>query len=440
MHTSILVCMNADSSKKANAERRRVLAASAIGTTIEWYDFFIYSTSAALVFSTQFFSAFEPATALLLSMASLGVTFVVRPFGSAITGHFGDRIGRKRMLVLTLGAMGVATVGVGLLPTYQQIGVWSPILLVLLRCLQGFSAGGEWAGAALMAVEHAPPNKRAWYGSAAQIGVPIGLLLANAMFLLMTRSTTNEQFLRWGWRIPFLMSIGLVALGFYIRNRVNESPVFAEMKATQRESRAPLAELWAHHKRPVILAAGTFLGNNMVGYIFLSFLLSYGTNTLKLSRESMLGVVIAGSLCWLVTILFTGWIGDRVGPRKTFVVGYALMMSWSIPYMLMVDSRNVMVILFATLVLTATLGLTYGAQAALFASLFPAGVRYSGASMAYAFGAILGGGFAPLLASYLVVRTGSGLAVGVYMLVATAVSLVSSVMIKQRDMMELDRG
>ncbi|MGV3709034.1 MAG: MFS transporter [Gemmatimonas sp.] len=425
--------LSARSAAERSAERRRVLMASAIGTTIEWYDFFIYSTSAALVFSTQFFSSFDPATALLLSMASLGVTFVVRPFGSAITGHFGDRIGRKKMLVLTLSVMGAATVGVGLLPTYQQIGVWAPMLLVILRCLQGFSAGGEWAGAALMAVEHAPPDKRAWYGSAAQIGVPIGLLLANAMFLLMTSLTTNEQFLRWGWRIPFLVSIGLVWLGFYIRKRVSESPVFAEMKETRQDSRAPLAELWARHKRPVIIAAATFLGNNMVGYIFLSFLLSYGTNTLKLARESMLGVVIAGSFCWLVTILFTGWIGDRVGPRKTFVVGYAMMMFWSVPYMLLVDSRNVALILVATLILTATLGFTYGAQALLFASLFPPGVRYSGASMAYAFGAILGGGFAPLIASWLVAQTGSGLAVGAYMVVATAVSLAASIAIKPED-------
>jgi metabolite-proton symporter len=435
MHTQLRESDSAaHDSPERSAERRRVLMASAIGTTIEWYDFFIYSTSAALVFSTQFFSSFDPATALLLSMASLGVTFVVRPFGSAITGHFGDRIGRKKMLVLTLSVMGAATVGVGLLPTYQQIGVWAPILLVLLRCLQGFSAGGEWAGAALMAVEHAPPGKRSWFGSAAQIGVPIGLLLANAMFLLMTSVTSNEQFLRWGWRIPFLVSIGLVWLGFYIRKRVSESPVFAEMKETRQESHAPLAELWTKHKRPVTLAAGTFLGNNMVGYIFLSFLLSYGTNTLKIARESMLGVVIAGSFCWLVTILFTGWIGDRVGPRKTFVVGYATMMLWSVPYMLLVDSGNIAFILVATLILTATLGFTYGAQALLFASLFPPGVRYSGASMAYAFGAILGGGFAPLIASWLVAQTGNGLAVGGYMVVATAVSLAASVAIRPADM------
>lgn len=432
--------MSNDPSRNVAAERRRVLAASAIGTTIEWYDFFIYSTSAALVFSTQFFSSFEPATALLLSMGSLGVTFLVRPFGSAVTGHFGDRIGRKKMLVLTLGVMGAATVGVGLLPTYDQIGIWAPILLVVMRCLQGFSAGGEWAGAALMAVEHAPAKKRAWYGSASQIGVPIGLLLANAMFLLMTSLTTNEQFLKWGWRIPFLVSIALVGLGFYIRNRVSESPVFAEMKATKRETRAPLTELWASHKRPVVLAAGTFLANNMVGYIFLSFLLSYGTNTLHLARNTMLDIVIVGSLCWLATILYSGWVADRIGARRIFIVGYTIMVLWSIPFMLVVDSQNIAAIVAATLVLTVSLGFTYGAQAALFVGLFPTGVRYSGASMAYAFGAIFGGGFAPVIASYLVLKTGSGLSVGLYMLVVSTISLVATVLIKRSDMVGLPHG
>ncbi len=419
------------------AERRRVLAASAIGTTIEWYDFFIYSTSAALVFSSQFFSALEPATALLASLATLGVTFFARPFGSIVSGHFGDRLGRKAMLILTLGVMGAATVGVGLLPTYARIGVWAPIFLVLLRCLQGFSAGGEWAGAALMAVEHAPADKRAWHGSASQIGTPSGLLLANGMFLLMVSRTTNEQFLSWGWRVPFLLSIGLVALGFYIRNRVSESPAFEEMKASAHASRAPLSVLLANHKRAVCLAAGSFLGNTVVGYVFLSFMLSYGTNTLKLPRETMLAVVMLGSACWLLSILYAGWIGDRIGARKTFIIGYGAMLLWSVPYMMLIDSRSITNIVFATLVLTMTLGLSYGAQSALFAGLFPTNVRYSGASLAYAIGAILGGGFAPVTATYLVARTHTGLSVGIYMVVASAISLISTLLIKPSDMVGL---
>ena len=416
------------------AERRRVLAASAIGTTIEWYDFFIYSTSAALVFSTQFFSALEPSTALLASLATLGVTFFARPFGGIVSGHFGDRLGRKKMLVLTLGVMGAATVGVGLLPTYARIGVWAPIGLVLLRCLQGFSAGGEWAGAALMAVEHAPANKRAWHGSASQIGVPCGLILANGIFLLMVSNTSNEQFLAWGWRIPFLMSIALVALGFFIRNRVSESPAFVEMKSSAHASRAPLSDLLATHKRAVLLAAGSFLGNTAVGYVFLSFMLSYGTGTLKLPRETMLGMVILGSVCWLISILYSGWIADRIGARRIFIIGYSAMLVWSMPYMLLVDTASIANIVIATIVLTITLGLSYGAQSALFADLFPTSIRYSGASLAYAIGAILGGGFAPVTASYLVQRTHSGLSVGVYMVLVTAISLVSTIMMRPSDL------
>ena len=421
-------------------EKRRVLAASAIGTTIEWYDFFIFSTSAALVFSTQFFSSLDPATAQLASMATLGVQFVARPFGSAVTGHFGDRLGRKKMLILTLGVMGAATVAVGLLPTYEQVGILAPLLLVLMRCLQGFSAGGEWAGAALMAVEHAPAHQRSIYGSSSQIGVPLGLLLANAMFLLMVRLTSEDQFLAWGWRIPFLLSIVLIALGFFIRNAVNESPAFAEMKAARTDTRAPLREIMRVHKRPVTLAAATFLANNMVGYIFLSFLLSYATTTLKMNRQSILGIVIAGSVSWLVTILISGWAGDRIGARRIFIIGYSAMLLWSIPFMMMVDTASVPLITVATLILTATLGLSYGAQSALFAGLFPTNVRYSGASLAYAFGAILGGGFAPFIATWLVLKTQTGVSVGLYMLAMVAVSLIACTMIKPSDMVGLRHG
>ena len=421
-------------------EKRRVLAASAIGTTIEWYDFFIFSTSAALVFSTQFFSALDPGTALLASMATLGVQFVARPFGSAVTGHFGDRIGRKKMLILTLGVMGAATVAVGLLPTYAQIGIWAPVLLVLMRCLQGFSAGGEWAGAALMAVEHAPRAQRGIYGSSSQIGTPLGLILANGVFLLMVSITTEQQFLAWGWRIPFLLSIVLIGLGFYIRFAVNESPVFAEMKAAQRDARAPLGQIVREHKRPVVLAAATFLANNMVGYIFLSFLLSYATNTLRMARPTMLAIVIAGSFSWLLAILFSGWIADRIGARRIFIVGFGAMLVWSIPFMLLVDTASVLAIVVATTILTVTLGLSYGAQSALFASLFPTRVRYSGASLAYAFGAVLGGGFAPFIATWLVQRTKSGLSVGLYMFVMVAISLTATLMIRRSDMVGLLHG
>ena len=422
------------------AQKRRVFAASAIGTTIEWYDFFIYSTSAALVFSSQFFSAMDPATALLTSMATIGVTFLARPLGSAVIGHFGDRLGRKKMLVLTLGIMGGATFLVGLLPTYSQIGVWAPILLVTLRFMQGFSAGGEWAGAALMAVEHAPPKKRGFWGSSSQLGTPVGLILATATVLTMVSLTTDEQFLAWGWRVPFFVSILMVAVGYYIRAKVDESPAFEEMKNAQPSERTPLADVFRLHKRPLIIAALTFLGNNMGGYIFLSFMLSYATNTLKLESSSMLLVQIVASFMWLASILVSGYLTDSVGARKLYIIGFTAQVLTAIPFMLLVATGNLFYIYLAAFMLTASLGFSYGPQSAMFVGLFPTRVRYSGASLAYAIGAILGGGPAPFLATWLVQNTGSAVSVGVYLLVAGLISLLATLAIRPSDMVGIPHG
>jgi metabolite-proton symporter len=422
------------------AQKRRVFAASAIGTTIEWYDFFIYSTSAALVFSSQFFTALDPSTALLTSMATIGVTFLARPIGSAVIGHFGDKLGRKKMLILTLGIMGGATFLVGLLPTYNQVGVWAPVLLVILRFAQGFSAGGEWAGAALMAVEHAPAKKRGIWGSASQLGTPIGLLLATALFLLMVSVTTQEQFLAWGWRIPFFVSILMVGVGYYIRAKIDESPAFEEIKATHREDRTPLGDVFRQHKRPLIIAAATFLGNNMAGYIFLSFLLSYATNTLGVDKDTMLGVQIAGSSVWLLSIVVSGYLTDVVGARKLYITGFVLQVAWAIPFMLLVGTGNVAFIYLAAIILAVSLGLSYGPQSAMFVSLFPTRVRYSGASIAYALGAILGGGPAPFVATWLIQQTGSALSVGIYMLIAGVISLVATLAIRKSDWVGLPHG
>ncbi|WP_417219547.1 MFS transporter [Arthrobacter sp.] len=422
------------------AQKRKVFAASAIGTTIEWYDFFIYSTSAALVFSSQFFSAMDPSTALLTSMATIGVTFLARPLGSALIGHFGDKLGRKKMLVLTLGIMGGATFLVGALPTYAQVGVWAPVLLVLLRFAQGFSAGGEWAGAALMAVEHAPAKKRGLWGSASQIGTPIGLILATAVFLLMVSVTTEAQFLAWGWRIPFFISILMVVVGYYIRSKIDESPAFAEMKETNHQDRTPLGDVVRHHKRPLIIAAATFLGNNMAGYIFLSFLLSYATNSLGMHSDTMLGVQITGSVVWLISIAASGYLTDLVGARRLYLIGFSLQVVWAVPFMLLVGTSNLVFIYLAAIILTASLGLSYGGQSALFVSLFPTRVRYSGASIAYALGAILGGGPAPFVATWLIQSTGSALSVGIYLLFAGLISLIATLAIRKTDLVGLPHG
>ncbi|MDN5682497.1 MFS transporter, partial [Corynebacterium glyciniphilum] len=253
-----------------------------VGTTIEWYDFFIYAQAAAFVFAPLFFEPVgsQSTLAQIFSWASLGISFLFRPLGAVIAGHLGDRYGRKLLLVLTLVGMGLATALIGLLPTYASIGVGAPILLVLLRILQGLSAGGEWGGAALMAVEHAPREKRGWFGAYPQIGVPLGLILATTFMMVLTSSMSDDAFLSWGWRIPFLSSIILILTGYVIRRSVDESPVFVEMQARKKEASAPLSSLFRHHWRSVLLAALTFAGTNAVGYMIIAFFSSYGTSQL----------------------------------------------------------------------------------------------------------------------------------------------------------------
>ena len=415
-----------------SAQLRRVVGASLAGTAIEWYDFFIYASAAGLVFGTQFFPSLDPATALLASFATLGVSFVARPVGGIVAGHFGDRYGRKAVLVATLLTMGVATVGVGLLPSYATIGVAAPVLLVALRLLQGLSAGGEWGGAALMAVEHAPPGRRGWYGSFPQIGVPIGLLLANLAFFGAAAATTPEQFQAWGWRIPFLLSVVLIGVGYFLRTRVAESPVFEQMRERRAQRSAPLAEVLRTSRRELVVAIGLFIANNMVGYILIAFINSYGTRTLGLSSTTMLFVGMVGAVSWGVFTMLAGRWADQWGRRRTYLVGILAMGAWTFPFFLLFDTRSVALMLVAVVVLGFGLGLTYGPQAATYAELFPVAIRYSGVSFAYAFGAILGGGFAPLLATYLIGVTGTSLSVSAYMLLACLVTLAAVLALRER--------
>jgi metabolite-proton symporter len=415
---------------------RRVIGASLAGTTIEWYDFFVYASAAGLVFGKQFFPALDGTSALLASFATLGVSFVARPIGGVIAGHLGDRFGRKVVLVVTLLTMGVATVGVGLLPGYQSIGLAAPVLLVVLRLLQGLSAGGEWGGAALMSVEHAPPGRRGLFGSFPQIGVPIGLLLANLAFFAVTTTTTEEQFQSWGWRIPFLLSVVLIAVGFFIRTKVSESPVFVELRQRRRRRSAPLKQLMRTHRRELVVAIGLFIANNMIGYILIAFVTSYGTRTLGLPSSTMLVIGMAGAVAWGVFTLLAGHVSDRWGRRRTYLVGTLALTAWSFPFFLLFDTRSVPLLLIAVIVLAVGLGLTYGPQAAAYAELFPTSVRYSGVSFAYAFGAVLGGGFAPLVATWLIGITGSSLSVSAYMLLTCLVTLAAVLAFRERSAAE----
>ncbi len=407
------------------AQLRRVAMASAVGTTIEWYDFFIFATAISLVFSSQFFSTLSPASGVLAGFATLGVGIVARPLGGIVWGHFGDVVGRKAMLVASLLVMGLATVAVGLLPTYASVGVLAPILLVVVRFLQGISAGGEWAGAALMAVEHAPAEQRGKFGAYSQIGVPAGLILAQLAFFTVRRSTTPEQFAAWGWRLPFLASIVLIAVGLVVRLKVAESPVFAELREQRARSSRPIVDVFRERPRELVLAAASFIANTTIGYVFLAYLLPYGTGVLKLSPDLMLLVVVIGSLGWLVTIVIGALWSDRVGRKPVYLIGSVLLVVWAFPFFLLIDTANLTLMIVSVLVLTTALGFSYGPQSAWFAELFPARFRYSGASFAYAVGAVLGGGFAPLIAGALQTATGTSLAVSAYMLVVALISLAA---------------
>lgn len=409
---------------------RRVALASAVGTTIEWYDYFIYSTAAALVFGSQFFSTLEPASATLAAFATLGVGFLARPIGGILWGHFGDRVGRKAMLIASLLLMGFATVGVGLLPTYDQIGLLAPVLLLVLRLLQGLSAGGEWGGAALMAVEHAPEAKRGLYGSYSQIGVPAGLILAQLVFVAVG-VLDDEQFASWGWRLPFLFSIVLVGIGLFIRLRIEESPVFTALRDENVRARVPMVDVLRERPRELVLASVSFIANTAIGYVFLAYLLSYGTSVLKVDRTTMLIVVIIGSVSWLVSIVVSAGWSDRVGRKPVYLFGSVLLVVWPVPFFLLIDTASTALMIISVIVLTIGLGASYGPQSALFSEMFEPRYRYSGASFSYAVGAVLGGGFAPLIATALQSSTGTSLSVSAYMVLVAAISLVAVICIRE---------
>ncbi|MGM7666505.1 MFS transporter [Microbacterium sp. A93] len=413
-------------------EERRVLAGTLVGTTIEWYDFFIYAQAAAFVLAPLFFapvSADNPGLAQVISWATLGISFLFRPLGAIVAGHIGDKYGRKLVLVITLIGMGGATALIGALPTYAQIGLWAPILLMLLRIIQGFSAGGEWGGAALMAVEHAPKNKRSAFGSYPQIGVPLGMLLATAFMWALTSSLSPEAFLEWGWRIPFLSSVVLIVVGYIIRKAVDESPVFKEMQLRKKESSAPLSVLMKSHKKSVILAALIFAANNAAGYLVIAFFASYGSNVLGMSRASTLVASFVGGLGWLVFTMYGGWLGDKIGKIRTFQIGYGIIILWAIPMWFLLDTASLPLFALAIVILTMGLGPSYGPQSALYAEMFPAHVRYSGVSIGYAFGSIIGGAFAPMIAQLLLNEFKMSWVIGVYIAGLAIVSFIAVSMV-----------
>ncbi|MFT4219894.1 MAG: MFS transporter [Microbacterium sp.] len=416
-------------------DRRRVVFATVVGTTVEWYDFFIYAQAAALVFAALFFEPAGEGVGQILSYATIGISFLFRPLGAFLAGHFGDKHGRRVVLMWTLILMGAATTLVGVLPTFATIGAMAPILLILLRILQGVSAGGEWGGAVLMAVEHAPKTKRGLFGSSPQIGVPLGMLLASGIMALVALPG-EEFFLSWGWRIPFLFSFALILVGYYIRRRVEESPVFTEIAERAEATKNPVGKLFRHFTLLVILAALIFAGNNAVGYMTTGgFITGYATNPdgpLALPREQVLLAVTGSAVTWLVFTWLGGWICDKIGRRTTYIVGWVALLIGIAALFPLVNTGDIGLLFLGLALLTVGLGLTYGPQAALYSELFPASIRFSGVSISYAIGAIFGGAFAPTIAQGLVQATGTTVSVQIYLSTVVVLGLIATLLLRDR--------
>ncbi|HEY6362243.1 MAG TPA: MFS transporter [Vicinamibacterales bacterium] len=410
----------------------RAVTASAVGTTIEWYDFFLYGVAAATVFPQMFFPQSDPFIGTLLSFSTYFVGFVARPMGAALFGHYGDRVGRKALLVITMMMMGVATVGIGLVPSYATIGIWGAVALTVLRLIQGLSIGGEWSGSVLMAGEWTDPKRRGFTTSFAQFGAPAGMVLANGALALMTVTTTEDQFLSWGWRIPFLASIVLVFVGMYIRLGILETPVFANLKAKGAVAKAPVIEVLRKNWREVALTALLRTGQQVPFYIFTTYIITYATQQLGYSRSTILNFVIIQSLISTGTIPLMGHLSDRYGRRTITAIGCVAMMVFPFVYFAMLDSRSLILAFLAIAIALPIHDLQYGPQAAFISESFPGSLRYSGSSLGYQLASITAGGPAPIIAVILLRQYGTSMAIAVYMSLCALASLICVFMLRDR--------
>ncbi|PZQ96903.1 MAG: MFS transporter [Cereibacter sphaeroides] len=400
----------------------RVLLASLIGTTIEFFDFYAYATAAVLVFPALFFPASDPMTALLASFATFSIAFFARPFGAIVFGHFGDRVGRKSTLIAALLTMGVSTVIIGLLPTYAQIGVLAPLLLALCRFGQGFGLGGEWGGAVLLATENAPEGKRSWYGMFPQLGAPVGLFLSSGFFWVLLHYISEDDFLTWGWRLPFLTSILLIGVGLWVRLSITETPEFA--KAIEKEERVsvPVAEVFKYHKRSLFLGTFVALVTFVLFYICSAWLLSFNVKVLKIPFVDALQVQIYGSVIFGIAIVIAGKVADRTGRYAFLIVVTALIGAFSFTLAPLMSGGLATIYVFVTLGM-ALMGLTYGVIGATLSAPFPTRVRYTGASITFNFAGIFGASLAPYAATWLQANYGMEF-VGYYMLAAAIITLL----------------
>ena len=388
---------------------RRVAMTSLAGTSIEWYDFFLYGTAAAVIFPKAFFPQELPTMVLLIiSFSTLAVGFLARPLGGIIFGHFGDRIGRKRTLVVALMMMGVATTLIGFLPTYASIGIAAPLLLVALRFIQGLAIGGQWGGAMLLVTESAPSDQRGWYGAYAQAGAPMGVILANLAFIGVSSSMSDEAFMDWGWRLPFIASIVLIGISMYIQLKIEDTEAFRSLSDAQSTDdkpaaaveRSPVVEAIRKYPKRIMLAAGAFLSVQVTFYILIAFVIAYGMNSpsVELSRDTMLTAVLVAAAIMVPTQFYFSGLSDRIGRKNVYRWGAILTGIWGFILFPLIDTGDPMIIGFAITMGLLFLGMQYGPQAAYFTELFSTEVRYSGASLGYQIGAILGGALAPTIA------------------------------------------
>lgn len=412
---------------------RKVALTSLAGTSIEWYDFFLYGTAAAIIFPKAFFPSDMPAmVALIASFSTFAVGFLARPLGGIIFGHFGDRVGRKQTLVLALLIMGTSTTLIGLLPTYATIGYIAPLILVLLRFVQGLAIGGQWGGAMLLVTESAPADKRGWYGAYAQAGAPIGVILANLAFLGVSGSMSEDAFLDWGWRLPFLASIVLIGVSLYVQLNLEDTEAFKKLANKQSEGsiedtpirRSPIVEVIVNYPKRIFLAAGAFLSIQVTFYILIAFIMAYGVNSpsVMLSRDTMLTAVLVAAMIMVPAQFWAAGLSDRVGRKRVYLWGAALSGIWAFALFPLVDTGNIYVVTGAIAVGLIFTGMQYGPQAAFFTELFSTEVRYSGASLGYQIGAILGGALAPTIAVMLWNTYGVAY-VSVYMAIAALATL-----------------